>query len=341
MHRSRLAVAGAFLVLAIAAGLGHRLAARLSPPPPEPDRRVPAALALVASWLDARASGDSQRVATYMLPGLADRGTLVLSPTSNPHVEAYFVYPLGMGADGTVTVQVILHEVYTGEPYGALYAETVTVDAAGDAMRITGWQPAGGPEVSAVGEGPPGRIHTLVYEDSTGRRVPLSLGALPARARSRGTGAEVQVRAERFGPLAVSPDGRYVAFSAAGPAASLLAVWDVFADRIHPLAAFPGAEVLDAHWSRSSAHLAVTVRRPGPAGRISVYTWPEAQELPVPWSDRLGGEYSLQALRWDALAEELIFGTAPMPGAATGPGTPGLWRLRARDLSVRRAAAGP
>ena len=103
-------------------------------------------------------------------------------------------------------------------------------------------------------------------------------------------------------------------------------------EQVYLLDAYRNAKAVDLHWSRSGAYLAVTVRTAQPEGRIALYTWPQGQVLPVPWEQKLGGRYSLQALRWDPLREELLFGTGPLPGAGAVPRK--VWRLRVEDLSI-------
>lgn len=331
-----------FLLGVLAAAVSAPLAARLAPRADREEAPVAEALALVATWLDARRAGDDRAAAGFMRPGLVDRGTLDLRPTSNPHIEAYFVYPRSGSRGAPVRVDVVLHEVYTGEAYAALYAEQVDVAADGSAMRIVGWSPAGGPEVSVVPEGPAGRAARLVYEDVSGRRLSLDLDRLPGRLEVPGRGAVEELRAQRFGPVALSPpDGRYAAVAVVGASATVLGVWDTATMTVTPLDVFPNADVVDLHWSRSGSYLAATVRTPRPAGQVSVYLWPEGQRLEPAELGQLG-EASLQAVRWDARTEELLISAAPPPGTGTQDRLqPRVWRWNPQDGSLRPAEDEP
>lgn len=170
----------------------------------------------------------------------------------------------------------------------------------------------------------------LLQQKGSQARPLLTLGQLPNVATPLGAepGTEFGVGREGFGPLALRPDGKELAFSTRGLHALMaLLPLDSSAAEIKPLDLYFEGGVAALAWSPEGKYLAASLDTPAGTRRLVIYEPAVKKVLKTPFEEQFNWtSYDLNILYWLPAGPELYFRVTAAQGTVPQQGAEGIWK---------------
>ncbi len=295
---------------------------------------------VLTTFMEARLRGDEAAARKHLDPAALKQfnrlpGLRLSLAMSNPQPTGYVLSSPQTGV-GDISFEVRTHLAYTREPWARFIDEDFTLARKNGTFKIVAAELLGGSEFIQE-DGTLYEVrHTATASGSQRMLIPIT--ALPETfiPPFNRQDPAAKVGREGFGPLAVSPDTKKLAFITRGTN-GLLAMVEMESGTITPINLYPMGTGNRVLWTATSRFLAAEVTTGPGVRQITFYETSSGQPVRLGLSNRFPQpDYQLSLVRSQPSGDRIVFEVEAGDKKKADPEKIGLWEADLKNKQVKK-----